>query len=85
MLIVKYVKDTRLITVQATPIGKENARKLLDIGLGMQGQLRVKTDAKVVDHNAGRVVDTAAQNQKMYVWDVVDITAPAPKITISLQ
>ena len=51
----------------------------------MQGQLRVKTDAKVVDHNAGRVVDTAAQNQKMYVWDVVDITAPAPKITISLQ
>ena len=85
MLIVKYVKDTRLITVQATPIGKENARKLLDIGLGMQGQLRVKTDANVVDHNAGRVVDTAARNQKMYVWDVVDITAPAPKITISLQ
>ena len=85
MLIVKYVKDTRLITVQATPIGKKNARKLLDIGLGMQGQLRVKTDAKVVDHNAGRVVDTAARNQKMYVWDVVDIIAPAPKITISLQ
>ncbi|HJO68550.1 MAG TPA: hypothetical protein QF804_02595 [Rhodospirillales bacterium] len=85
MLSVKYVKTTRLITVQATPIGKENARKLLDMGLGMQGQLRVKTDAKVIDHNAGRVVDAPEKKQKIYVWDVVDITAPPPKITIALQ
>ncbi|MDP6804739.1 MAG: hypothetical protein QF902_05325 [Rhodospirillales bacterium] len=85
MLIVKYVKTSRLITVQATPIAEENARRLAEMGLGMQGQLRVKTDAKVVDHNAGRVVDGATQNQKIYVWDIVDITAPAPNIVIALR
>ena len=37
MLSVKYVKTTRLITVQATPIGKENARKL---GLDPESVLR---------------------------------------------
>jgi hypothetical protein len=85
MLIVKYVKNTRLITVQVTPIAKENARRLADIGLGMQSQFRVKTDARVVGHNAGRVVDAEAQKQKIYVWDIVDITATAPNITIALR
>lgn len=64
MLIVKYVENTRLITVQVTPIAKGSARRLADIGLGMQGQFRVKTDARVVGHNAGRVVDAEAQRRR---------------------
>ena len=52
MITIKYVKETGLITIQANPIAKSTAQRLLDNGLNMQGQLRVKTDLRVVNHNA---------------------------------
>ncbi len=55
IIIVKYVKETGLITVQTNPIAKSTAQRLLDNGLSMQGQLRVKTALQVVDHNATKV------------------------------
>ena len=56
IFLVKYVKTTGLITVQANPIAKSIAQRLIDGGLTMQGQLRVKTDLRVVDHNATKVI-----------------------------
>ena len=83
ILILKYVKTTGLITVQTAPIAKANARRLRESGLDTQGQLRVKTDARVVDHNAGRMVDGPQRGQKIYVWDVKSLLDPPPKIVLA--
>lgn len=83
ILNLKYVKSTRLITVEATPIADANARRLKAEGLDMQGQLRVRTDARVVTHNAGRVIDDKAGRGKVYIWEVKSVTDAPPRIVIA--
>lgn len=82
IFLLKYVKTTGLITVQANPIGKENAQRLVDGGLNMQGQLRVKTDLRVVNHNATRVVQ---REMPIYVWDIKSLLEPPPKINLAFR
>ncbi|MDP6788292.1 MAG: hypothetical protein QGI13_14315 [Rhodospirillales bacterium] len=82
IITVKYVKDTGLITVQTNPIAKSTAQRLLDNGLSMQGQLRVKTDLQVVDHNATRVLK---RKTPIYVWDIKSILDQPPKINMAFR
>ena len=82
ILIVKYVKETGLITVQTNPIAKSTAQRLLDSGLSTQGQLRVKTDLRVVNHNATKVVERATP---IYVWDIKSILDTPPKINLAFR
>ena len=81
-LSVKYVKTSRLITVQGASIMKVNAQRLTDIGLAMQGQLRVRTDAKVVQHNAARVVE---KEMNIYVWDIKSLYDSSPNLLIQIR
>lgn len=85
ILSILYVKKKGLISVQATPIAKGTAKRLIDMGLGMQGQLRVKTDARVVSHNAQKVRKDKKAGQKIFVWDVKSALEPSPKIAIVLR
>ena len=80
IFLVKYVKETGLITVQAKPLGKTIAQRLADGGLTMQGQLRVKTDLRVVDHNATKVLK---RKTPIYVWDIKSLFDPTPKINLA--
>jgi hypothetical protein len=82
IIIVKYVKETGLITVQTNPIAKSTAQRLLDSGLSMQGQLRVKTDLQVVDHNATKVLK---KETTIYVWDIKSILDSPPKINMAFR
>ena len=82
MITIKYVKETGLITIQANPIAKSTAQRLLDNGLNMQGQLRVKTDLRVVNHNATRVVQ---RTSPLYLWDIKSILDSSPKISLEFR
>ena len=82
-LSLKFVKRTRLITMQGASVKKADAERLAAMGLGMQGQLRVKTDAKVIQHNATRIVDKPPQ--KIYVWDIVSPMPPSPILLIEVR
>ena len=81
-LSIKYVKKTGLITLQGASVMKVNAERLRDIGLGMQGQIRVITDAKVVEHNATKV---RAGVKPIYVWDIKSLFGPSPKLLIAIR
>lgn len=82
LLSVRYVKTSGQIIMQGAAIDQADRKRLADIGLGMQGELRVKTDAQVVDHNATRVTGTSS---KVYVWDIKSIMDPSPRLTIALK
>ncbi|MSO54159.1 MAG: hypothetical protein EXQ90_03390 [Rhodospirillales bacterium] len=73
LLSIKYIQTTGQITVQAAQIPPSDIQKLAQIGLVMDGQLRVKTEGRVVDHNATRVVESALSREKTYVWDMKGI------------
>ncbi len=81
-LSLKFVKSSGLITMQGASVTKINGERLTDIGLGMQGQLRVRTNAKVVQHNASRVVE---RDMKIYVWDIKSVFGPSPKLLIQMR
>lgn len=83
-LSIKYIKKTGLISMEGVAVASKNAKKLLAIGLNSQGQIRVKTDAKVISHNATKVRDKD-KAKKIYVWQIKSILDPVPRLTISLR
>ena len=84
-LIISYVKTTGLVSVQSNPIDRKTARRLMQAGLDMQGQLRVRTDAKVAGHNAQRVMTDKTTGKTVYIWNIKSILDPPPKISIVLR
>ena len=88
ILSISYVKDKGQITVRATPIGPDRAQTLANMGLNMQGQLRVRTDAQVVSHNAGQETvpkDPRSPGEKLYVWNIKNVTDPPPRLSLFLR
>lgn len=85
LLAIKYIKATGLITVQATQIAPSDIQKLAQIGLAMEGQFRVKTDAPVVEHNATRVSESALSREKTYIWDIKGVPNASPKIVLTMR
>ena len=49
---ISYLKDSGQVTMRGTMVKKNDAKRLTEMGLGIDGELRVKTDGRVVDHNA---------------------------------
>lgn len=82
----KYVKQTGRITVEGRQISKENIAKLAQAGLSTQGELRVITNAGVLDHNANEVRKGKGphQGKKIYVWKVTGFQDPKPKLIIPI-
>lgn len=81
---ISYVKKTGRVTMEGVALAKSNAKKLFDLGLNSQGQIRVKTDARVISHNATKVRDKK-KAKKIYVWQIKSIFAPVPRLIISLR
>ena len=81
---IKYFKKTGLITMEGVALAKSAAKKLFALGLNSQGQIRVKTDAKVISHNATKVRNKN-KAKKIYVWQIKSIFDPIPRLTISLR
>ncbi len=84
MLSVSYNKNKALVTVQGKSISKLNAKRLTDAGLGMTGQLRIKTDAHVIKHNAEEVKKEKGRN-KIYIWNIKSPFDASPSLSFNLR
>lgn len=86
MLSLSYVDTSGEIKINGASISKENIKRLTDMGLGMDGELRVITDAKVIAHNATRVADNKAKGPrfKTYTWRIQGF-GRSPSLVIALR
>lgn len=84
ILSIRYVKKSGMVSVQGTPIAKVHAQRMVDSGLGMQGTLKVTTDAKVISHNAKKVTKGEGR-QKVYFWQIKSPFDPSPKLSFRIR
>lgn len=83
-LSIKYIKTKGTVTVAGTPVGKTKAKQLTAIGLAMKGQLRLKTDAPIISHNATKVKKLRS-GQTLLIWDIKSLFDKSPKATLALR
>ena len=79
---IKYIKTTGLVTLEGIGVGKINAQRIAEMGLGTEGQLRIKTDAQVIESNAQRRGTDANQ---FYIWDIKSTQDAVPKLVLTLR
>jgi len=84
ILSISYIKTKALVSIYGTPISKINAQRMVDMGLGLQGSLKVTTDAKVLSHNANKVRDGEGR-KKIYTWVIQSPFDPAPSLSFNLR
>jgi hypothetical protein len=84
ILSISYVKKRALVSIAGTSISKTNAQRMVDMGLGLQGSLKVTTDAKVLSHNATKVKDGEGR-KKIYTWVLKSPFDPSPKLSFNLR
>lgn len=87
LISIKYFRDKGTILVEGTAVGTTKAKKLIAAGLDMQGQLRVRTDARVIRHNATevRVDKKRGDSVKIYSWTITSFYDPPPRILIAIN
>lgn len=68
------------IVVTANSLRPSDAQTMAELGLTMEGEFRVTTDANVVDHNATEVRQFG--NYRVYVWKIDGPLAPAPHLAM---
>ncbi|HEC14529.1 MAG TPA: hypothetical protein ENI72_02115 [Rhodospirillales bacterium] len=81
---IKYLKTKGIVMVAGTPVGKTKAKQLTAIGLGMKGQLRLKTGLPIISHNANKVRNLRS-GQKLLIWDIKNLFDKSPKATLRLR
>ncbi len=79
---IKYVKTTGLITLRGAGLGKSGLKRLAAMGLDTEGELRVKTDLPIVEHNATTVTGGA---QKLLTWKIESLFDPSPNLVLELR
>jgi hypothetical protein len=82
ILTVEYNYEVEEITVRGATLRTDQKKLLGELGLTMKGQLRVRTDAKVIQQNADRVVQEGLS--QTYIWFIENIYGPAPKLVIKV-
>lgn len=86
LISISYNHQTGIVTVMGTPVSDSNAQRILDMGLNMQGELRVITDAQVTSQNALRTYPAKAYpGMTVFVWEINSIQDPTPTMKLTLQ
>jgi hypothetical protein len=81
MLSILYSEKEGTITLQTKYIKKQDAERILQMGLNVQGVLRVKTDARIISHNAQRVTKDGLTT--IYGFRMTSITDPSPRMKVA--
>ena len=81
-LTLKFIRTTGELTVEAVSISDDQAQKLTAMGLGMEGQIRIKTQARVISNNANRISEDL---DHFYIWDIRGLNTPLPRMVMSLR
>jgi len=85
---ISYNSKTGRVGMAGRSLTRDAKNKLSEMGLGgMNGEIRVITDAPVLTHNATKVTKNRSRGPgfKTYVWKIVNIYAPTPSIIIALR
>jgi len=89
--LVTFVRRNAIILqLHATPDGKvaldgaaikpSDANEATAMGLSLQGEFRLVTDAQVLSHNANKV--TLYQGYPVYIWTIENAFSPAPHLVL---
>lgn len=81
MLSILYSEKDGTITLQTKYIKKQDADRILQMGLNVQGVLRVKTDARIIAHNAQRVTKDGLTT--IYGFRMTSLTDPSPRMKVA--
>jgi len=81
-LTIKYLEKEGTVTVSGEKMKDQFVRELINMGLQPSGVLRVRTDAKVLEHNADNV---RGKRTREYTWDIKGFRGPAPKFVMELR
>ncbi|MBM3565682.1 MAG: hypothetical protein FJX42_06175 [Alphaproteobacteria bacterium] len=86
MLTLSYSGESGILNVYGASLTAENIKRLADLGLGSEGEIRLSTNAKVMSHNATKVTDAPKKGPgfKLYVWQIRGFENP-PKLSIALH
>ncbi len=85
-LTVKYLKKKGLAVMMGASVSKTNAKRLTGIGLNIQGEIRVITDLRVVEHNATKVKgDVKGRGEKTFTWKIKSLYDPTPNLVLVLR
>lgn len=85
-LTLKYIKEKGLAVMEGASISEVTAKQLADVGLGIEGEIRVITDLPVVDHNAAKVKgDVKGFGEKTFIWKIKNFRDPVPKLVMVLK
>jgi len=84
---IAYNKDTGRVNISGRSLAADAKRQINDMGLGIQGEIRVITDARVVSNNATtiRKFPKKGPGYKIYIWKIKNIFNPTPAMTIALR
>ena len=83
MLSIAFVRDKGIITIRGRGLGKAQADQLAKIGLNTEGDLVVRTDARVISQNATKSEKDGLVT--VYSWKVKSVYDPAPKLVATLR
>ena len=82
----KYVANSGYIVLEGKSLKKENRQRLQQMGLNMQGQIRVKTDMPIKSHNATlEKKDPRDPRSKWLVWDIASVMSPRPRAVFIIE
>ncbi|MGB0683267.1 MAG: hypothetical protein ACPGOV_11190 [Magnetovibrionaceae bacterium] len=86
ILEMRYLRDEAEVLIEGKYLSPDNQRRLLDMGLNTEGQVRVLTDAAVTSHSANFVADWPEKpGYKMYTWKVENVTSPSVRMKIAVR
>jgi len=68
------------IVIAANSLRPSDAQTMAELGLTMEGEFRITTDANVVEHNATEVRQMG--NYRVYVWKIDGPLAPVPHLAM---
>jgi hypothetical protein len=83
MLSISYNKNTGRIALAGRYISKKNGDRIQAMGLDVKGVIRIKTDAKVLSHNAQKTFKEGAVT--VYFWELKSVYDKAPKMEVVLH
>lgn len=84
ILSISYNKIRSMVSVQGTQLSRTHAQRIVDMGLGLQGSLRVITNADVKSHNATSV-KKAESGYKIYSWILKSPFDLSPSLTFYIK
>lgn len=72
-----------VMSVAVQGLSSAESQRMMGLGLDVKGELRVVTNAQVLDHNATQVKTYAGY--MVYIWKVDSVLSPPPRIQLKQE